>query len=159
MRAGRPCPPVTSVVHTFLWDYFKSLFPDDPTSSCNQPAGVKPANTSGSSLMLPTPFSAASCVHSFPAPLQMPILVCENFHGFPLGCSSCVPAHRLSVDCVPFVLVPSPHPAFCAITTLLHRTLVTPANPTVKEGSMSRTQTGLGTVVYSHAAILVVYGL
>lgn len=41
---------VTSVViHTFLWDHFKSLFPDDPTSFFNQPAGVKPAKTSGSS--------------------------------------------------------------------------------------------------------------
>lgn len=29
----------------------------------------------------PAPFSATSCVHNFPARLQMPILVCENFHG------------------------------------------------------------------------------
>lgn len=31
------CLLVASVViHAFLWDYFKSLFPDDPTSFCNQ---------------------------------------------------------------------------------------------------------------------------
>lgn len=55
-------PPVTSVVHTFLWDYFKPLFPDDPTSSCNQLAGMKPANPSGSSLALPsTIFSNILC--------------------------------------------------------------------------------------------------
>lgn len=144
---GSPAlPPVTCVVHTFLWDYFKSLFPDDPTSSCDWQGRSLPRPQVAAALPSPSqaPFSVTSCVPNFPVQLQMPVWGCEIFHGLLLRYSSYIPAQRHSaqLDYVPSVLVPSPRPVVRAISTL-HRTLLPSFNRlTVEEGSTLGTGEG-----------------
>lgn len=99
------------VIHTSCGIISKSYFLMVQHPSAINWQGVKPAKTSGSG-PAQHHFQQHPVFTAFSVQLQMPILVCENFHGLLLGWCSHIPVHRHSDlgQTVPFALISSPRP-------------------------------------------------